>query len=129
MPRALDTRAPDEHRDGAAEPAAAEVPTPPGPSGILWLQRAAAALAGGLASLVLAAPAAALAPPELFVRLQGEASEPVSDWMPLASGPALAWLGRYEIGYRLPQDGFQRVALTVTGVPAGLPTQPYAATP
>jgi hypothetical protein len=92
-------------------------------------ERAAAALAGGLASLVLAAPAAALAPPELFVRLQGEASEPVSDWMPLASGPALAWLGRYEIGYRLPQDGFQRVALTVTGVPDGQPTQPYAATP
>ncbi len=86
-------------------------------------------LAAILASLGLAAPAQAAAP-ELFVRLQPwDTHEAVSDWIPLASAPTLDYLGGYEIGYRLQASGFQRVALTVAGVPDGQPTQPYNASP
>ena len=94
-----------------------------------------AAAAATLASLALAAPAAAaLGPPELFVRMQTwDTHEAASDWMPLASAPSLNYLGGYEIGYRLQASGepneFQRVALTVAGVPDGRPTQPAAAEP
>jgi hypothetical protein len=93
------------------------------------------ATAGILAGLLAAAPAgAAFSPPELFVRPQPwETHEPVGDWVPLASAPALDYVGGYEIGYRLQDSGeanqLQRVALTVTGVPDGQPTQPYNATP
>ena len=93
-----------------------------------------AVVAGALASVALAAPAAAFTAPELFVRMQPwDTHEPASDWIPLASAPALDYLGGYEIGYRLQSSGepneFQRVALTVPGVPDGLPTQPLAASP
>jgi hypothetical protein len=75
-----------------------------------------------------AAPASAFTPPELFVRLSKESTEPASDWMPLAGAPALDWLHQYEIGYRLQASGasneLQSVALTVAGVPDGQPTQP-----
>src|SRR5258705_1873032 len=59
--------------------------------------------------------------------------EPASDWIPLARAPALDYLGGYQIGYRL-QDSdqpneFQRVALTIAGVPDGVATQPYNAEP
>ena len=62
--------------------------------------RLLAATAGILAGLFAAAPAgAALSPPELFVRPQPwETHEPVGDWVPLASAPALDYVGGYEIG-------------------------------
>ena len=97
--------------------------------------RLLAVTAGILAGLFAAAPAgAAPGPPELFVRPQPwETHEPVGDWVPLASAPALEYVGGYEIGYRLQASGepnqLQRVALTVTGVPDGQPTQPHNATP
>ena len=97
--------------------------------------RLLAVTAGILTGLVAAAPAgAAFSPPELFVRPQPwDTHEPVGDWMPLASAPALDYVGGYEIGYRLQASGepnqLQRVALTVTGVPDGQPSQPYNATP
>jgi hypothetical protein len=40
-----------------------------------------------------------------------------------------SYVAGYEIGYRLQAAGFQRVALTVAGVPDGAPSQPYNATP
>ena len=59
--------------------------------------------------------------------------EPAGDWIPLASAPALEYLGGYQIGYRLQASGepneLQRVALTVAGVPDGQPSQPYNAQP
>jgi hypothetical protein len=89
-----------------------------------------AAVAGVLASVVAAAPAAAFTAPELFVRTQRwDTHEETGDWIPLASAPALNYLGGYEIGYRLQDDQLQRVALTVVGVPDGAPTQPANATP
>jgi hypothetical protein len=96
--------------------------------------RVLAVTAGVLAGLVPAAPAAAFSPPELFVRMQPwETHEPVGDWIPLASAPALEYLGGYQIGYRLQASGepneLQRVALTVAGVPDGQPSQPYNAQP
>jgi len=82
-----------------------------------------------LAGLFAPAPALA-APPELFVRMQTwDTHEPAGDWLPLASAPALDYLGGYEVGYRLQAGGFQRAALTVAGVPDGQPTQPSNATP
>jgi hypothetical protein len=86
-------------------------------------------VAGVVMSLVLVAPAVA-APPELFVRTQTwDTHEETGPWLPLASAPSLDYLGGYEIGYRLQASGFQRVALTITGVPDGAPTQPANATP
>jgi hypothetical protein len=84
--------------------------------------------------LALAAPAAAFTPPELFVRQQRwDTHEETGSWLPLASAPTFGWVGGYEIGYRLQASGqpnqFQRVALTVTGVPDGQPTQPSLAEP
>jgi hypothetical protein len=74
--------------------------------------------------VTLVAPAPAVAAPELFVRMQRvDTHEPASDWMPLASAPAVNYLGGYEIGYRLETSGFQRVSLTVDAVPDGRPTQ------
>jgi len=92
-----------------------------------------ATLAGVLASVAAAAPASAFTAPELFVRMQPWSThEPVSDWIPLATAPALNYLGGYEIGYRLQASGepneLQRVALTVA-VPDGDPTQPFASPP
>ncbi len=55
--------------------------------------------------------------------------EETGPWLPLASAPSFDYLGGYEIGYRLQAPGFQRVALTITGVPDGSPTQPSNATP
>ncbi len=83
-----------------------------------------------LASLVLAAPASAFTAPELYVRTQTwDTHEDSGPWIPLASAPALNYLGGYDIGYKLQATGvngnFQRVALTVTRVPDGTPTQPY----
>jgi hypothetical protein len=85
-------------------------------------------------SLTVAVPASAFAPPELFVRPQTWSThEPAGDWIPLATAPALNYLGGYLIGYRLQASGqpneFQRVALAVTGVPDGSPTQPSASSP
>ena len=79
--------------------------------------------------LLLASPAQA-APPELFVRQQRwDTHEETGPWLPLVSAPVFGYLGGYEVGYRLQASGFQRVALTVAGVPDGAPTQPGAATP
>jgi hypothetical protein len=88
-----------------------------------------ATAAGVLASLVLAAPAAAFTPPELFVRQQTwDTHEETGPWISLAAAPAFNYLGGYEIGYRLQEspDQYERqnVALTITGVPDGTPTQP-----
>ena len=88
------------------------------------MKRVLAVAAGILASLTGAAPAAAFEPPELFVRMQPwDTHEPVGDWMPLASAPSLAYVGGYEIGYRLQASGepnqLQRVALRIAGVPDG----------
>jgi hypothetical protein len=98
------------------------------------VKRALAAVVGVLASVVPAAPASAFTPPELFVRMQTwDTHEAASGWIPLASAPALSYLGGYQIGYRLQDSAepneFQRVALTVTGVPDGMPTQPLAVPP
>lgn len=85
---------------------------------------------GLLASLLLAVPAAAYAPPPLYVRLTHANSidhTPVSDWIPLASAPPLNWLGGYEIGYTVEAPGAQRAALQVTAVPDGQATQPLNA--
>jgi hypothetical protein len=82
------------------------------------------ALLGLIAGTALVAPAQAFAAPELFVRMQRwDTHEPASDWIPLASGPSLNYLGGYEIGYRLETAGFQQVSLTVDAVPDGRPTQ------
>src|SRR3954470_15913173 len=93
--------------------------------------RLAVVAAALLATFLLAAPAGAFTPPELYVRLTHANSidhTPVSDWMPLSAAPILSWLGGYEIGYRFqdsPADrDSQRAALEVTGVPDGQPTQP-----
>jgi hypothetical protein len=88
----------------------------------------------GLASLALAAPASAFTPPELYVRQQPWTThEAVGGWIPLASAPKLNYLAGYQIGYKLEDTGvpdkFQRVALTIAGVPDGQPSQPYNATP
>ena len=99
------------------------------------MKRILAAVAGVLASLLLAAaPAAAFTPPELFVRQQRwDTHEETGPWLPLASAPAVNFLGGYEIGYRLQEspDQYERqnVALQVTGVPDGAPTQPSNASP
>jgi hypothetical protein len=79
------------------------------------------------AVLLSAAPAAAFAPPALYVRLTHANSidhTPVSDWMALATAPTLSWLGGYEIGYVLEAPGAQHTALQITAVPDGEPTQP-----
>jgi hypothetical protein len=61
-----------------------------------------AVVAGVLASVVVAPPAAAFTAPELFVRTQRwDTHEETGDWIPLASTQALNYLGGYEIGYRL----------------------------
>jgi hypothetical protein len=87
------------------------------------VKRTLAATAVLVASLALAAPASAA--PELFVRMQPwNDSEPVSDWIPLASTPSLDYLAGYQIGYKL-QSASESAQLTVTGVPDGTPTQPY----
>src|SRR5262245_25847542 len=44
--------------------------------------------------------------------------------MPPAAAPAVHYLGGHEIGYKLQVGGFQTAALTITGVPDGMPTQP-----
>jgi hypothetical protein len=98
------------------------------------VRRLLAALAGLIASVALPASASAFTPPELYVRLQTwNTHEAASGWMPLASASRLNYLAGYQIGYKLqpsPEaNNFQRVALTVTGVPDGDPTQPYNAAP
>ncbi len=59
--------------------------------------------------------------------------EPAGDWLPIASAPSIAYVGGYEIGYRLQDSGepnqLQRVALRIAGVPDGQPSQPYNAEP
>jgi hypothetical protein len=83
------------------------------------------------ASFALAAPASAFTPPELYVRLEPwQSSPPESDWIPLASAPALDYLAGYQIGYKVQAVGGdpinrQDLALQVIGVPDGTPTQPY----
>jgi hypothetical protein len=99
------------------------------------VKRILGVLAGLVVGLAAASPAsAALHAPELFVRLQPWAtSELASDWIPLASAPAFDYIGGYQIGYRLQDSGephqFQTVALTISGVPDGTPTQPMATPP
>jgi hypothetical protein len=88
------------------------------------VRRVLGTVAGVVASLVLAAPAVA-APPALFVRTQKwDTHEETGPWLPLASAPALNYLGGYEIGYRRQNAGSEHVALTIVGVPDGMPTQP-----
>jgi hypothetical protein len=83
-----------------------------------------------LASLALAAPASAFTPPELYVRMQPvHETEPASDWIPLASAPALNYLGGYQIGYKVQAvtgDPVNRqdLLMQVIGAPDGSPTQP-----
>jgi hypothetical protein len=93
-------------------------------------------LLAALAGLLLTAPpaAAAFTAPELFVRQQKwDTHEETGPWLALLSAPALNYLGGYEIGVRLQASGEeynrQNVALTITGVPDGAPTQPSNATP
>ncbi len=93
------------------------------------MRRVAPVLLGLLGGLLWATPAAALAPPALYVRLANANSidhTPVSDWMPLAA-PTPNWLGGYEIGYAVESPGAQRAALQITGVPDGQATQPLNA--
>jgi hypothetical protein len=93
------------------------------------MKRSLASVAVLAASLALAAPASALTPPELYVRMQPvHDSTPASDWIPLASAPALNYLGGYQIGYKVQDSGepFNRqdLLMQVTGAPDGSPTQP-----
>jgi hypothetical protein len=93
------------------------------------IARAAAAVAVVAGCLALAAPASAFTPPELYVRMQPvHDTEPASDWIPLASAPALDYLGGYQIGYKVQDSGepFNRqdLLMQVTGAPDGSPTQP-----
>ena len=58
-----------------------------------------------LAGLLLTAPpaAAAFTAPELFVRQQTwDTHEDTGPWLPLASAPAINFLGGYEIGAKAP---------------------------
>src|SRR3954454_25135569 len=94
--------------------------------------RLAVVAAALLATFLLAAPAAAFTPPELYVRLTHANSTdhtPVSDWTPLSAAPRLNWLGGYEIAYvyeDAPGQGYsQRASIEVTGVPDGHATQPH----
>jgi len=89
---------------------------------------------GLVMSLLLAAPAQAYTPPELYVRAQRwDTHEETGPWIALAGAPALNYLGGYEIGYKLQasgaQNNFQTVALTIVNVPDGTPTQPSNETP
>lgn len=84
-----------------------------------------------LAGLFVTAPpaAAAFTPPELFVRQQTwDTHEDTGPWIPLASAPAINFLGGYEIGARMQASGepnnLQRMAVEVTAVPHGAPVQP-----
>jgi hypothetical protein len=81
-----------------------------------------------LASLVFAAPASAFDPPEVFVRTAAPSGGQPGPWLPLASAPTFDWLGGYDVGYKAQASGEaynrQRVALRITGVPDGRPTQP-----
>jgi hypothetical protein len=93
------------------------------------VKRSLAAVAGVVMSVALTASASAFTPPELFVRMQTwNTHEAAGDWIPLASAPAVNYLGGYQVGYKLQDSGvandFQRVALTITGAPDGQPTQP-----
>src|SRR4051794_22812351 len=88
-----------------------------------------------LATFLVASPARAFTPPELYVRLAHANSTdhtPASDWMPLSAAPHLNWLGGYEIGYAFQPSASsgnsQRAALEITGVPDGHVTQPLNAT-
>jgi hypothetical protein len=82
-----------------------------------------------VAGLVLAAPAQALAAPELYVRAQRwDTHEETGPWLPLASAPRVNYLGGYEIGFKL-EASSQTVALTIVNVPDGAPTQPSNASP
>ncbi len=89
-----------------------------------------------LAGLLLTASpaAAAFTAPELFVRQQRwDTHEETGPWIPLATAPAIDYLGGYEVGFKLQASGepnnLQRAALQVTGVPDGAPTQPSNAAP
>jgi hypothetical protein len=89
-----------------------------------------------LAGLFVTAPpaAAAFTAPELFVRQQRwDSHDETGPWLPLAGAPAINFLGGYEIGARLQSSGepnnLQRLALQVTAVPDGTPTQPSSAEP
>ncbi|HEY6694292.1 MAG TPA: hypothetical protein VI006_15685 [Solirubrobacteraceae bacterium] len=98
------------------------------------MKRSLAAVAGVVMSVALTASASAFTPPELFVRMQTwNTHEAAGDWIPLASAPAVNYLGGYQVGYKLQDSGvandFQRVALTITGAPDGQPTQPLASPP
>ena len=83
------------------------------------MKRILAAVAGVLASLLLAtAPAAAFTPPELFVRQQRwDTHEDTGPWLPLATAPAVNFLGGYEIGYRLQEspDQYERQNVALPG--------------
>ena len=88
------------------------------------MRRVLGTVAGVVLSLMLVTPAVA-APPELFVREQRwDTHEETGPWLPLASAPSFNYLGGYEIGYRRTSTNFERVALTIAGVPDGTPTQP-----
>jgi hypothetical protein len=96
--------------------------------------RLLAVTAGIVALLAAAGPAAAFSPPELFVRAQSwDTHEAVGDWIPLASEPALQYLGGYQIGFRMQDSGEpanrQTVAMTIPDVPDGRPSQPHNAAP
>ncbi len=80
----------------------------------------AACAVGALALLASASPAAAFEPPELFVRT---ASAQPGPWIPLASAPQVDYMGGWEIGYRVQSADLHAVALSVTGVPDGVPNQ------
>ena len=93
-------------------------------------------LLAALAGVLLGAPpaSAAFTAPELFVRQQTwDTHEETGPWMPLAAAPSIDFLGGYEVGFKLQDSGepnnLQRVALQVTGVPDGTPTQPGNASP
>ena len=90
--------------------------------------------AGVLAGLVPAAPAAAFSLPSCSCACsRGTRTSRWATGSRSPPRPALAYLGGYQIGYRLQASGepneLQRVALTVAGVPDGQPSQPYNAQP
>src|SRR4051812_46654509 len=93
-----------------------------------------AVVAGALAGGSPAAAATTFSSPELFVRQQKwDTHVDTGPWIPLAGAPVVNYLGGWEVGVKLQNSGeahnLQRVALQVTGVPDGAPTQPLNATP
>jgi hypothetical protein len=75
-------------------------------------------------SLLFAAPAQAVSPPEVFLKELDSSDQPMGNWIPLA-GAQMHSVNGYEIGVRLQDTGApgntQRILVQVISVPDGRP--------